>query len=475
MKRLCERLDALLDAPVRSSKLSPTCTRLPVMGPGRSKPTAHCAEFLRARSVKADAFPQSRHRSRWGFRSRSPTGFHRSSGGWGRLRCPARRLLNAAGEEWDRWLLGTVKDFLRHEVRFQSPRRDRLAYALGSRATSLAWFRLPHAAGGAPARFIPAEHRLATWSCSARRPSEKPAADAAGRRAPFRTGPCAEIGDPVQALKHYFRSAGVSEAGWRYVAHHGARVFRIPWSIHGATPRSNWRLSACGFSTTPDCPSSAAFHRRCALARAAGAAGRGVLPHVPRLPAFPPMSLRAGLLEADRRRRINRLGDFWVEFSEVCEWASPPLQFSGCEIMRWQLATPCACLSAEPGRRDRTVEFEAAALAVLTAGFRCRRPDDRTARVVRGSGPRGTGDAQLPRHLSGSSVFQEYEIYSVRDRNTRKSRACIGLFRRQDGKRFSVDQVKGYANRSPGSDVLHATQRLLRRLADLAGSGENHR
>ena len=74
-----------------------------------------------------------------------------------------------------------------------------------------------------------------------------------------------------------------------------------------------------------------------------------------------------------------------------------------------------------------------------------------------------------------SGVFQEYEIYSVRTGTSRKSRACIGLFRRQDGKRFSVDQVKGYANRSPGSDVLHATQRLLRRLADLCGSGRNHR
>ena len=479
MKRLCERLDALLDAPVRSSKLSPTCTRLPVMG----------AWAFEADSAlrRISAGPLSESGCLSPISAPFEVGIPLEESDW--IPSLLRRLgvgfvvqrdvfLSAAGEEeWDRWLLGTVKDFLRHEVRFQSLRRDRLAYALGipRDIIGMALASRTRPVGRLLDSFllnIVWQREVLFRQTARENPQLMPLVAALLSE----RGPCAEIGDPVQALKHYFRSAGVSEAGWRYVAHHGARVFRIPWSIHGGD--SPLELAAlcmrilddAGLPPVPPPSIADVLWRGQPELRAAG-----VLPPRTEAARFPTDVLRAGLLEADRRRRSNRLGDFWVEFSEVCEWASSPFSSADAKSCdgNWRRLVRAFQRSQEEeialwnSKRLRwrcsLPGFDAGALMIV--------PLESSEDLVReGLAMRNCLDTYQERCFS-----REYEIYSVRDRNTRKSRACIGLFRRQDGKRFSVDQVKGYANRSPGSDVLHATQRLLRRLADLAGSGENHR
>ena len=474
MNRLCERLDYLLDAPVRCRKISPTCTRLPVMGAWAFEtdsalrrisagPVGERGCFIPTSAPfevgipleETDWIPSLLRRVEVGFIAQRDV------------------FLGAAGEEeWDYWLRGTVGDFLRHEPRFQSLRRDTLAHALGIPRDILG---MALAARTRPVgRLLDSCLLNIVWqreSLFRRTARENPQLMPLVAALIAERGPYAEIADPVQALKHHFRSSGVSEAGWRYVAHHGARIFRVPWSIHGGDSALELAvlcmriLDGAGLPPVPPPSIADALWRGQPELQAAQ-----VIPTRTDATRFPGDVLRAGLLEAERRRRINRLGDFWVEFSEVCEWASSPFGET--------VAAPCdgnwrrlvrafkrnqeeeiALWNSNRLRwRNSLPGFDAGALMIV--------PLESSEDLVReGLTMRNCLDT-----YQGKCFSREYEIYSVRDRNTRKTRACIGLFRSQDGRRFSVDQVKGYGNRSPGSDVLHATQCLLRRLADVARS-----
>ena len=471
MNRLCESLDALLDAPVRNRRISATCKQTIVMGAW-----AFEADSVRRRisagpmGVEGSIFPVSHP---------FEIGIPLEEADWipSLLKCLdvgflAQRdvFMGTAGEEdWDHWLCRKVEVFLRHEPRFQRLRHRTLAQAhslprdilgmalaartrpvgrlLDSRLLNIVW-----------------QHENLFRQTARENPQMMPlvAALIAER------GSHEEIPDPVQALKHHFRRSGVSEAGWRYVAHHGARIFRSPWSTHGSEPAlklATLYMQALDGAGLPPVPppsiSNALWWSELALAA--------------RVIRCPSDVLRAGLLEADRRRRSNQLGDFWVEFFEVCDWASSPF-----------CTTETSSLDGNWRRLVRAFqryqEEEIAQWDSKNLHWKCslRSFDVGTFTIV----PLESSEDLIREGLAMRNCLEsyqddcfarKYEIYLVRDRVTRKRHACIGLFRSPDGSDFSIDQVKGYANRSPGSDALQAAQVLLCRIAEVTYFGRAQR
>lgn len=128
--------------------------------------------------------------------------------------------------------------------------------------------------------------------------------------------------DPVQALKKHFRDAGLSEAAWRYVVRHGARLFRVPWEVSGKQPALEVAtryldvLQSAGLPPPPP-PSVARAILHGYNPHRSSHADIAAKFHL----CIDPVALRAGLLEADRRRRTGKVGDFAEEFLGVCWWS----------------------------------------------------------------------------------------------------------------------------------------------------------
>lgn len=261
--------------------------------------------------------------------------------------------------------------------------------------------------------------------------------------------------DPIHVLKTVLRRMGISEAGWRYVVHHGARLFRVPWQVVGKQPRLvvavRWMKTLQAAGLPPPPPPSIAR----AMIYALNPHGQG---HIALEPDFHdgihPLALRAGLLEADRRRHAGTVADFLDEFLSV---------LLATDEMDMTLDANQAKAGWRWWVRQRDVTNEFKRLVARSRGqywpMLVQRFESAGLTVV----PLATAvdliEEGLALHncLVTSAVeclAGRLQVYSVRDAQTTKRLGCIG-FRFRDGD-VSLPEVKGFANLPPNDALLRA-------------------
>jgi hypothetical protein len=271
--------------------------------------------------------------------------------------------------------------------------------------------------------------------------------------------------DPVLALKNALREAGLSEASWRYLIRHGARLFRVPWEVGATSGQRRFEVAVrylgaietAGLPPPPPPSVARAFLHGYNEHRGYDAiiANRFEC-------RMDPAVLRAGLLEADRRRLEGSLEGFAEEFMGVCWWAeSLDCLLDDNQIKagwkwfvrQWQEAESVdALLRQDMGLRwrARLDEFETGRVRVV--------PIDSSAALIRES----QAMRNCLRNYLEACASGDMEIYSVRDALTGKRRGCVGL-RFDDGMPTIID-AKGFANTPPKGEVCHAANELFVRL-----------
>jgi len=279
-------------------------------------------------------------------------------------------------------------------------------------------------------------------------------------------GRVAPVKDPVQAIKMAFRDAGLADASWRYVARHGARLFRVPWAISGdqrklqVAMRYLEVLQSAGLPPPPP-PSVAkallhSYNMHLGDAVRVGARFEEEIDQ---------NALRAGLIEADRRRQNGSVDGFREEFLGVCWWSEKLPELLDDNQLRagWpslvrQWRQSEAELALQQGAdqvrwRIPVGEFEIGQLTVVP--LRSLGDLIREALAMR----------NCLQGYAETCASGEIEIYSVRDAATGKRKGCIGLGI-DDGVPTIID-IKGFANTPPVGEVRQAAQELFRRRQEL--------
>jgi hypothetical protein len=269
--------------------------------------------------------------------------------------------------------------------------------------------------------------------------------------------------DPVLALKNALRNAGLSEAAWRYVVRHGARLFRLPWENSIGQQRFEVAvnylsaLETAGLPPPPPPSVVKAFlhgyneHR-----------GHEAIIGAHFECRIDPAALRAGLLEADRRRMEENVEGFAEEFLGVCWWSERLGELldgnqvkAGWQwfVRQWREGERMDALLREEEClhwRTRLDEFGMGQVQIV---------------------PIGSSEALIRESLAMRNCLRNYmtkcadgvlEVYSVRDAVSGKRRGCVG-FRFDDGLPAILD-VKGFANTPPNGEVCQAANELFVRL-----------
>lgn len=269
--------------------------------------------------------------------------------------------------------------------------------------------------------------------------------------------------DPILTLKTAFRDAGLSEAAWRYVVRHGARLFKIPWEVAAGQPHfqvSTRYMTALDAVDLPPPPPPSVI--RVLL--------HGYNPHRQNdarigqqfQADIDPVALRAGLLEADRRRRLNTLEGFDEEFLGVCWWSEAlgaPLDANQIRagwpwfVRRWQESEESQAIinDTEPlSWKARLDSFQMGRMTVV---------------------PMESSEALIREALAMRNCLQcfmeecadgRFEVYSVRDTQTGKRKGCIGI--RFDDEIPTIVDVKGFANTPPIGEVQQVAHELFVKL-----------
>ncbi|MDD5395624.1 MAG: PcfJ domain-containing protein [Thiothrix sp.] len=269
--------------------------------------------------------------------------------------------------------------------------------------------------------------------------------------------------DPVLAVKTVFLDAGLSEAAWRYVVRHGSRIFRIPWEEAVGQPRLEVAirylkaLEAAGLPPPPPPTVAKAFlHSYNPHQRHDAQIGE----HFESI--IDPIVLRAGLLEADRRRSEGEVEGFSEEFLGVCWWSE-------------SLANSLDDNQIKAGwpwfvRQWRTTETEHAMLSKAKQLYwqpRLEAFDMGRMKVV----PLKSSEELILESLAMRNCLETYaekcasgkaEVYSIRDLHTGKRKGCVGL--RVDNDKPYIIDVKGFANTPPSGEVQQIANELARRL-----------
>lgn len=279
------------------------------------------------------------------------------------------------------------------------------------------------------------------------------------------TGQVVNCKDPVAALKAALRDAEFSEAAWRYVARHGARLFRVPWAISiKVNPfwvATNYlrALNAAGLPPPPPPTVAKALlheynpHRQ---------------HHINLQHDFHAvinrLVLRAGLLEADKRRRDGDLAGFSEQFLGVCWWSEDPaIRLDKNQIKRgwpwlvsqWEQYETERSLLAESENRfwmTRLDQFQFGQSLVV--------PIDSSLELIRESMAMRNCLTNYRNRCETGNI----EIYSIRNAITGKRRGCIGFV--FDDELPDLFDIKGFANTPPSSEVKQIGHELLQRLQD---------
>ena len=282
------------------------------------------------------------------------------------------------------------------------------------------------------------------------------------------TGETIQTSDPVQTLKKRFRETGLSEAAWRYLVRHGARLFRIPWEITGkqsALEVAIFYLEVLQNAGLPPPPPPSVvrvlLHGYNPHRNIHASIGRHF--HL----SIDPVALRAGLLEADRRRDVEAVEGFAEEFLGVCWWSETLCKLldenqikAGWRwfVRRWKeqekiQATLDATEVIRWSNRLHEFLFENTVVVPLTS----------SEEIVRECvAMRNCLKSYIDKCASNS-----FEVYSVRDQAAGKRLGCIGV-RFDDYDIPTVVDIKGFANTPPKGVVRQAAGEVLRRLIRVA-------
>jgi hypothetical protein len=277
--------------------------------------------------------------------------------------------------------------------------------------------------------------------------------------------------DPILTLKSALRDAGISEAAWRYLVRHGSRLFKIPWTVAAGQQhlevviRYLIALDSVGLPPPPPPSIAKAFlhgynpHQR-------NAAQIGQHFHV----GIDPVALRAGLLEADRRRKDQSVDGFAEEFLGVCWWSEGLDELLDANqlkagwpwfVRRWLEAEEAQAMLDDTEKlhwMPRLNAFEMGRMNVV--------PLDSSESLIRESlAMRNCLQSYIENCAEGN-----FEVYSVREKQTGKRKGCIGI-RFDDGIPMIVD-VKGFANTPPIGEVQQIACELFVRLQGVAGWNE---
>lgn len=270
--------------------------------------------------------------------------------------------------------------------------------------------------------------------------------------------------DPLATLKSAIRSEGHSEAAWRYVSRHGARMFRIPWAV--TNHQSPFEvvlhyLSALETASLPPPPppsiATAFLH---SFNEHEGNRAR-LIPnfHV----SINPIVLRAALLEADKRRREASLSGFADEFLGVCAWS----ESANVHIDRnqakagwsWFVRQKQAAEIAETAVAEASNATWKTRLGALEVNGWDVVPLDSSAALIREAlAMRNCLRDYLERCKQG-----ELEIYSVRQPKTGKRKACIAFNFDAEGFPTPLD-IKGFANTRAKGEFVNVMGELFRLL-----------
>lgn len=267
--------------------------------------------------------------------------------------------------------------------------------------------------------------------------------------------------DPVTMMKEHVLGVGLPESAWRYLVHHGTRLFRIPWAISFSQQSGVvvalsylYALSDAGLPPPPP-PSVTKAWLHSYNGHANDTAWIACQFHS----VIDRVTLGVALREADRRRGDPGLVSFVEEFLGVCWWsemvANRPNEMQARAGWPWFV------------KRWREAEAEENALAkVKRCDWKTRlQPfDDGPWQIL----PITSSDALVRESMAMRNCLQgllrdcesgKVEVYSVRDRVTGKRRACIGFRFRSNSPRLM--DVKGYANTPPGREMLRLEAKIF--------------
>lgn len=269
--------------------------------------------------------------------------------------------------------------------------------------------------------------------------------------------------DPILTLKTTLLDAGLSEAAWRYLVRHGSRIFKLPWIITKGQQRLEVAiryldaLETAGLPPPPP-PSiiKALLHGYNPHEQNTARIGEHF--HV----EIDPVALRAGLLEADRRRQLKDVEGFAEEFLGVCWWSEGLPEILDANqakagwpwlVRRWQEAEAQQALLEDIEKlhwMTRIKPFHWGRMKVV--------PIKSSEELIRESlAMRNCLQSYIEDCAGGN-----FEVYSVREANTGKRKGCIGM-RIDDGIPMIAD-VKGFANTPPTGEVQQIAYELFCRL-----------
>lgn len=268
--------------------------------------------------------------------------------------------------------------------------------------------------------------------------------------------------DPVAALKSALLEAGLSEAAWRYAARHGARLFRIPWAISAdVQPFAVVNVLDVAGLPPPPPPTvvKALLYGYNPNRRQQVRIQHNFHKDINR------QALRAGLLEADKRRSEGNMAGFTEQFLGVCWWSEDiSILLDKNQIKRgwpwlvcqWKKVETEQTLLAESENRfwhTRLDQFKLGQWLVI--------PIASSLELIRESMAMRNCLTNYRNDCEDGSI----EIYSIRDATTGKRRGCIGFV--FNGGVLEVFDIKGFANTPPRSEVKQIGRELFQRLQDL--------
>lgn len=270
--------------------------------------------------------------------------------------------------------------------------------------------------------------------------------------------------DPVLTLKKKFRDSGLSEASWRYVVHHGSKLFRDAWSSTSGQEtlevavRYLDALESAGLPPPPPPSIVKAWLHGYNPHRENDARLEAHFQHM-----IDPVALRAGLIEADRLRQKGRVEGFAEEFLGVCWWSEHILDLldenqarAGWSwfVRRWQEAEAAQAILEDTEQlhwMTRLEEFQKGRMTVVPI-------DSSESLILESLAMRNCLQSYIEDCAKG-----KFEVYSVRETQTRKRKGCIGIRFDDDGMPTIAD-VKGFANTPPIGEVQQIAYELFMKL-----------
>ena len=279
--------------------------------------------------------------------------------------------------------------------------------------------------------------------------------------------------DPLATLKAAIRSEGHAEAAWRYIAHHGSRIFRAPWAIANSQMPFEVALhylSALEFANLPPPPPpsiSTAF-----LSSFNEHIGNDVQINANFYVGIHSVVLRAAFLEADKRRRDPCLQGFADEFLGVCAWS----ETMNASIDKNQAKAGWSWFVRQHQAAEM-VEIAVAEAQCVTWKTRLER------QVINGWDlvPLNSSAMLIREALAMRNCLRDYldrckhgelEIYSIRQSDTGKRKANIGFKFDDEGFPTPLD-IKGFANTQPKGEFVEAMGEVFRSLQMYRSDGQH--